>query len=196
MLHKGKNILFLDIETTGFPKKGEPAQITEVGMKFVHELGFSKNIEELSSLYSIDGIVPYEITEITGITNSMLEGKPHVTEHKDRMQDMVDRADIIVAHNAPFDLRCLELIGLSFEGKSVFDTATHARRLFPELERHTMDSVCGHLNIVNGQAHRAIHDVNAMIKMYLEMTDFSKYKKQLDELLTKHKKLCYIKKSS
>lgn len=194
LLHKGKNILFLDIETTGIPKKDKPFDIIEVGMKFVHTLGYSKTIETLSQLYSAKVIIPYDVTMITGIKGSMLKGKPHISEHIKALQDRVDRADIIVAHNAPFDIRCLEGKGLDFTGKEVFDTSTHARRMFPELESHTMDSVCDYLNIKNHGAHRAIHDVNAMIKMYLDITDKSKYPYKIDELLKKHKKLTYTKK--
>lgn len=193
LLHKGKNILFFDIETVGFPKKDTPVGITEIGMKFVPELGFSKNIEELSQLYSINENVPYEITKITGITNSMLEGKPSISEHIDILQDKINRADVIVAHNAPFDIRCLELVGVDFEGKEIFDTATHSRRMFPKLPKHTMDSMCNYLEIKNGGSHRAIHDVNAMIKIYLDITNFEKYPKKLTELIKKHKKLSYTK---
>lgn len=195
LIHKGKNILFFDIETTGFPTKTEPTDITEVGMKFVHKLCYSKTIETLSQLYSIgDNVVPYDITMLTGITSSMLEGKPHILEHLGPLQNRIDRADIIVAHNAPFDIRCLELIGLDFTGKEIFDTATHSKRMFPELSKHTMDSMCAHLGFENGGAHRAIHDVNAMIKIYLEITDRSKYPTKIDELIKKHKKLTYTKK--
>ena len=193
LLHKGKNILFFDIDTVGFPKKDTPIGITEVGMKFVPALGFSKEIEELSQLYSINETVPYEITKITGITNAMLEGMPSILEHIELMQDKVNRADVIVAHNAPFDIRCLELVGMDFEGKEIFDTATHSRRMFPELPKHTMGDICNHLEIQNGGAHRAIHDVNAMIKIYLDVTDVDKHRKKLTELTKKHKKLTYTK---
>jgi DNA polymerase III alpha subunit (gram-positive type) len=185
--------MFFDLETTGFPKKGEPIDIMEVGLRFVPNLGYSKNVESLSQLYSIDNVVPVEITMITGITGTMLEGKPHIREHIEMLRDWVNRADIVVAHNAPFDIRCLELIGVDFTGKEVFDTATHAKRLFPQLEKHSMSSVCEHLNIENLGAHRAIQDVNAMIKAYFEMTDLDKYGEQIEALLAKHKKLSYTK---
>lgn len=196
LLHKGKNILFFDIETTGFPKKGEPVDIVEIGMQFVPKLGYSKEVETLAQLYSIDGIVPYDITLITGIKNHMLKGKPHIREHIDLIQDKVVRADIIVAHNAPFDIRCLELIGVDFTGKEIFDTATHSRRMFPELKSHTMSAMCEFLGVDNTAAHRAIHDVNAMIKIYGEITNLSKHSDKINELIKKHKSLSYIKKPS
>lgn len=196
LLHKGLNILFFDIETTGFPKKGEPVDIIEIGMQYVPNLGFSKEVETLAQLYSIEGSVPYEITNITGIKNYMLEGKPHVLEHLEVIQDKVSRADIIVAHNAPFDIRCLELIGIDFSGKEVFDTATHSKRMFPELPSHSMSTMCEFLGVTNVASHRAVHDVNAMIQMYGIMTDLNRYKDKLEELIKKHKKLTYTKKPS
>lgn len=193
LLHKGENILFFDIETTGFPKKNEPVDIIEVGMQFVPKLGYSKEVETLAQLYSIEGKVPYEITMITGIKNHMIEGKPHIREHIDLIQDKVLRADVIVAHNAPFDIRCLELIGVDFTGKEIFDTATHSRRMFPELTSHTMNSMCEFLGVDNKAAHRAIHDVNAMIQIYAEIADLNKYPEKIDSLIKKHKKLTYTK---
>lgn len=194
LLHKGLNILFFDIETTGFPKKDEPIDIVEIGMQYVPNLGFSRDVETLAQLYSIDGIVPFEITQITGIKNHMLKNKPHIREHISLIQDKVDRSDIIVAHNAPFDIRCLELIGVNFTGKEVFDTATHSKRMFPELSSHTMSSMCQFLGIDNVSSHRAIYDVNAMIQIYSKITDLNLYQEKIEKLTEKHKKLTYTKK--
>lgn len=62
------------------------------------------------------------------------------------------------------------------------------------LDKHTMSAMCNHLKVENGGAHRAIHDVNAMIKIYLETTDFNKYPSELNALIEKHTKLTYTKK--
>lgn len=194
LLHKGKNVLFFDIETTGFPKKDTPIDIIEIGMQFAPTLGYSKDIETLSQLYSIEGSIPYQITQITGIRNDMIQGKPHIFEHLELIKDKVKRADVIVAHNAPFDIRCLELIGVSFTDKEIFDTATHSKRMFPELASHTMSSMCSFLGINNKDAHRAIEDVNAMIQIYAEITDLNKYPEKINSLIEKHKKLTYTKK--
>lgn len=194
LLHKGENILFFDIETTGFPQKNKPVDIIEIGMQFVPNLGYSKDVETLSQLYSIEGIVPYDITMITGIKNHMIENKPHIREHIDLIQDKVLRSDVIVAHNAPFDIRCLELIGVDFTGKKIFDTATHSKRMFPELKSHTMGAMCEFLDVDNKAAHRAIQDVNAMIQIYAEITDLNKHPDKINALIDKHKSLSYIKK--
>lgn len=197
LLHKGKDVLFLDIETTGFPTKYKPIDIIEVGMKFIPEMGYKRSMWYLSQLYSIgDNIVPYKITQITGITKGMLEGKPHISSHINALQKCVNKSDIVVAHNAPFDIRCLELTGVSFANKEVFDTATHSKRMFPEIKKHTMDSMCNYLGISNVDAHRAIHDVDAMIEIYLEITNQSKYPDKIKSLIKKHKKLTYTKKDS
>lgn len=193
LLHKGKNVLFFDIETTGFPKKDTPIDIIEIGMQFAPTLGFSKDIETLSQLYSIEGEIPYHITQVTGIKNNMIQGKPHISEHIELIKDKVNRAEVVVAHNAPFDIRCLELIGISFEGKEVFDTATHCKRMFPELSSHTMSAMCAFLGINNKAAHRAIQDVNAMIQIYGQITDLNRHEDQLMALQKKHKKLTYTK---
>lgn len=193
LLHKGANVLFFDIETTGFPKKDTPIDIIEIGMQYVPELGYSKEVETLSQLYSIEGSIPYEITKITGIKNDMIQGMPHILDHLHLVQDKITRSDIVVAHNAPFDIRCLELIGIDFTGKEVFDTATHSKRMFPELNKHTMSSMCNFLGVNNEAAHRAIQDVNAMIQIYAEITDINKHPDKINALIEKHKKLTYTK---
>lgn len=51
----------------------------------------------------------------------------------DLIQDKVSRSEVIVTHNAPFDIRCLELIEVNFLGKRIFDAATQL--LFMKLKR-------------------------------------------------------------
>lgn len=194
LLHKGENILFFDLETVGFPQRGKPIDIIEIGMQYVPNLGYSKEVETLAQLYSIEGKIPFEITKITGIKNSMLENKPHIREHLDLIKDVVNRATVVVAHNAPFDIRCLEALGVDFAGKRVFDTSTHSKRMFPELESHSMGAMCKFLGIENNGAHRAIQDVNAMIRLYAEIADLNKHKDKIETLIQKHKTLEYIKK--
>lgn len=186
--------MFFDLETAGFPKKDKPIGIVELGLQYVPNLGFSKDVTTISQLYSVEEEIPFEITQITGINNTMLKDKPNIMEHFDTIQNIVNESEIIVAHNAPFDIRCLELIGISFKGKEVFDTKTHSKRMFPELSSHRMGDVCKHLGVENNAAHRAIFDVNAMIKIYALMTNFNLYEERLEDLLNKHKKLTYTKK--
>lgn len=49
------------------------------------------------------------------------------------IQDKVSRSEVVVTHNALFDIRCLELIEVNFLGKRIFDTATQL--LFMKLKR-------------------------------------------------------------
>lgn len=193
-MHSGKNILFFDLETSGFPKKDTPIDILELGMQYVPNLGFSKNIETVSQLYKPKDKIPLEITKITGINETMLLDMPYFDKHLEMIQNKVNQSDVLVAHNAPFDIRCLELWGINFEGKLIFDTATQSKRLIPNLESHTMGSLCNHFGIENNGAHRAIFDVNAMIKIYSKITDLNLYGEQIEELQKKHKILGYIKK--
>lgn len=53
--------------------------------------------------------------------------------------------------------------------------------------------MCEYLAVDNQDAHRAIHDVNAMIQIYLKITDFDLYPAELSTLMKKHKKLTYKK---
>ena len=194
LLHKGLNVLFFDIETTGFPSKENPVDIIEVWMKFIPNLGSNEPSSTLSQLYCAPMGLPNHITRLTGITKEMIEDAPHISTSLHAIQKGVDLADILVAHNAPFDIRCLEQAGIVFSGKEIYDTSTNSRRMLPEIPKHSLSIVCNHLGIGNENAHRALDDVDSMIKVYLEISDTSKRKHRWNYLKSKNTRITYIKK--
>ncbi len=100
-----KAIVF-DTETTGLPKprnigpEGQP-RIIELGAIAVNEHGVVE--ETLTQLLNPEECITEEITKITGITNEMLVGQPTFLDYLPQLKRFFSGADMLIAHNAPFD---------------------------------------------------------------------------------------------
>ena len=106
--------VILDTETTGLIKPGcvpldQQPHIIEIGVIKVKD---GVGIDELSMLIKPPVKISDEITKITGITNAMVEDKDGFSSAAHMLLAFLSDADVIIAHNAPFDLGCL---GFEFE---------------------------------------------------------------------------------
>lgn len=105
------NIVIFDTETTGLPlPKSAPLdkqpRIIELGAVVVNKDGI---VRELSQLLDPGVEISAEITKITGITNDQLKGKPTFKEFLPQLKEFFADTQILIAHNAPFDRKMLEL---------------------------------------------------------------------------------------
>ena len=91
----------VDLETTG----GSPgnSKITEIGAVRIDRLEI---VDRFSMLVDPERPIPDMISRLTGITSAMVEGQPEIGEALEQFVRFA-RDDILVAHNAPFDLRFL-----------------------------------------------------------------------------------------
>ena len=96
------NIGFLDLETTGF--NIDQDKIIEIAIKVVK---VNKNNGDILSFvnkyesFQYPGIhIEEKITQITGITNEMVDGQ-EIDWNK--VSEIVNQSDILLAHNAQFD---------------------------------------------------------------------------------------------
>ena len=64
-------------------------------------------IDEYESLQQPDGIITQTITNVTGITNEMVEGRSIDWNY---VNNIVQSVDIMVAHNARFDRGFFDLV--------------------------------------------------------------------------------------
>jgi len=161
---KNKTYVVFDIETTGF--SAEHHKITEIGAVKIED---GVIIEEFHQLIDPGVSVPWRITEITGITDELLAGQPTIEESLPFFIDFCTDCTL-VAHNASFDMRFIKsnaiMQGLvcNFE---VVDTLSLARRLFPKLDNHKLNTVATHLNVEHNDHHRAMGDARATAHIFL-----------------------------
>lgn len=129
-----------DIETTGLDPKSD--RICEIGAIGVRG-GLPQ--ETFSTLVSIGGKMPARATEINGITDEMLTSAPAIGEALDGFIEFIGDMPMLVGHNISgfdikFIIRAACETGREFPKWLEVDTLSEARRLWPELESHSMDS--------------------------------------------------------
>jgi DNA polymerase III subunit epsilon len=112
--------------------------------------------------------IPYFITNLTGITNEMVENAPKFYEvAKDIIEYTEGRT--IVAHNARFDYSFVReefrSLGYNYKRK-VVDTVALSRKLFPGYRSYGLGNICRELGIVISDRHRASGDAQATVKLF------------------------------
>lgn len=161
-----RNYVALDIETTGL--RPEQDEIIEIGA-VRYRKGVA--IETYSSLIKPNAIVSSRITEITGITNKMVENERPSKEVLPEFLAFVGDEDII-GHNVRFDYSFLKAHAYKqkkgFDNKAI-DTLYLAKKLHPELESRALSAMCLHYGIINEHAHRAYDDAKACAELYEKM---------------------------
>ena len=152
----------VDVETTGWAP--DDAGITEIGAVRVHD---GRVVAEFGSLVNPGRPVPSPITELTGIDDQMLTGAPPVAAVLPGLLAFA-RGSVLVAHNAPFDLRFLIAactgMGLLWPGFEVLDTVRLARHLMAtpqEVPDRKLATLAGYFGTPVRPSHRALDDARA-----------------------------------
>jgi DNA polymerase-3 subunit epsilon len=153
----------IDIETTGGSARNE--KITEIAV-YLHD--GEKLTDEFVTLINPERSIPYFITNLTGITNEMVEDAPKFYEVAKTIVKMTE-GRAIVAHNAKFDYSFIrqefKSLGFNFRRK-IIDTVTLSRKLFPGHRSYSLGNICRDLKIqINGR-HRAAGDALATMKLF------------------------------
>jgi len=153
----------IDIETTGGSSKLE--KITEVA---IYQHDGEKITGEFISLVNPERNIPYFITNLTGITNEMVENAPRFYEIAKNIVELTE-GRTFVAHNARFDYSFIrqEFKSLGFNYKrSILDTVSLSRKLFPGHRSYSLGNICKDLRIsINGR-HRAAGDAFATVRLF------------------------------
>ncbi len=152
---EGEYVVF-DLETTGFDPRQEA--IIEIGAVRVRDGVIQP--DHFCTFVDPQRPLSPKIVSLTGITDEMLVGAP---SQEQAVRAFLDYAGgrPLVAHNADFDVSFLRQaaanFGIPFEPTTV-DTLSLARRLYPELKNHKLDTVAAHLRLGSFNHHRADDD--------------------------------------
>lgn len=157
----------IDLETTGLDPKRD--RIIEIGaVRFEN----GAQTASFSSFLNPGRVLPWRITELTGITDAQLQGQPDFQQVADELLCFLGE-DALLGHNILFDYAFLKkafaLEKIPFERKAV-DTLKIARVCLPELKSRRLGSLCEYYDI-HLQAHRALGDASAAGQLYLRMTE-------------------------
>ena len=170
----GSFVVF-DIETTGFSSKND--KIIEIGAV---KLKDGEIVESFSTFVDPKVNIPYKITELTSITQNMVNGQPTIDEVLPKFMEFVGDS-VLVAHNAAFDVGFIKK-NLMDMGKTlknpVMDTVPLARYLYPDLKKVKLNLVAKHLGISLENHHRAVDDAKATAEIL--KFSFKKMKEEMD----------------
>lgn len=162
-IHSGEEIVIIDFETTGLSPYND--RIIEVGAVIVKE---KKVINSFSQLMNPGCYLPYFITDLTGISNSMLTDKPRPEKIMPKLKRFIgDR--VILAHNASFDSKFLhsEMSRVNITINNPFlCTMLLSRRLIPDVYDYKLGTLANYFSIKIGKAHRALDDVKATAELW------------------------------
>ncbi|MCH5266804.1 MAG: PolC-type DNA polymerase III [Lachnospiraceae bacterium] len=155
-----------DIETTGIGAKSN--EIIEIGAVKVEN---QKITERFSTFVNPGRPIPYHITKLTSIDDSMVAGAPGIGSVLPDFLEFCQDA-VMVAHNANFDMGFIGQkandLGLPCE-YTVVDTVAVARALLPELKNYKLHTVAKQLGVSLEHHHRAVDDAEATAEIFVHM---------------------------
>jgi len=154
-----RKVVFLDLETTGATATRD--RITEVGLIEVEDGNF---VREWSTLVNPGIGIPPLIQSLTGINDAMVARAPYFAEIARELHEAIE-GRMLIAHNARFDYGFLKnefkRLGKPFSA-AVLCTVKLSRKLFPQHQRHNLDSLMNRHGIDCDARHRALGDARVL----------------------------------
>lgn len=173
---KPKNIILddavyivFDLETTGLSSRTE--QIIEIGAVKMQN---GMVLDTFQSFVNPEKKLSLKIMEITSINDDMLKDAPKIDEALRQFLKFAGK-DILVAHNASFDMSFLKeaisVVGLPKIDNPVIDTLPLSRILYSEHRAHNLGSVARRMNVEYDEdiAHRADYDARVLSGVFEAM---------------------------
>ncbi len=158
-----------DTETTGLnPGGGDEiisiGAVRIVNCRLLHDELFNQFIDPQRSL-------PYESIRVHGIRSEMLEGQPTIDNVLPMFYRFVEDT-VLVAHNAAFDMRMLQIkeakTGVKFINP-VIDTMLISAVVHPAHNNHNLEAIAGRLGISVVGRHTALGDAIATGEIFLKL---------------------------
>jgi DNA polymerase-3 subunit epsilon len=162
-----------DTETTGLEPSNGDEIIQIAGVRILN--GRILTGEAFDHLVDPGRRVPPLATRITGISQEMVHGKPKIEHILPRFHDYVGDA-VLVAHNAAFDMKFLQLkqdkCNVKFDNP-VLDTVLLSAIVHDHTNQHTLDAVAERfsIEIPPETRHTALGDSLATAGVLLKLID-------------------------
>ena len=167
---KDATYVVFDVETTGL--SAERDRLIEIAAVKVKN---GAEIDSFESYINPQRPISELITRLTSITNDDVKDAPLEKEVMTNFYNWLDKDDILVAHNAKFDLgfldTCFERLGLENKNNASIDTLFVSRAENKEAKRHGLSNLAKLYKVRLVQHHRAIYDTKATAEIFVKMLD-------------------------
>lgn len=154
-----------DLETFGL--NSHKHEIIEIGAIKVRG---TRIVDTFSSFVNPNKTIPKKISELTHITQDMLDPAPTIEEVLPKFLEFSKDA-VMVAHNSAFDMGFIRrdakrYMGIDFK-PPIIDTLQMARDLYPDLKGYNLDRLNKTFKLTLENHHRAIDDAQATAKLFI-----------------------------
>lgn len=154
-----------DLETFGL--NSHKNEIIEIG---AIKLKGTRIIDTFSSFVNPNKIIPKRISELTHITQDMVDNAPTIEDVLPKFLEFTKDA-VMVAHNSAFDMGFIrrdakKYMGIDYK-PPVIDTLQMARDLYPDLKGYNLDRLNKTFKLSLENHHRAIDDAQSTAKLFI-----------------------------
>ena len=168
LTYETSNFVIIDLETTGLDARRN--EIIEIAaLKYTHG-----RFVEFQFLIKPQAKIPPFITNLTGITQAMVD-KNGISEFHALKQFVEFVEDYpLIAYNAPFDRRFISASSEKHNltiGNPYQCALEMAKKAFPNLKNHKLITICQSLQLAKSQAHRALADCHLTAAVYLKAAE-------------------------
>ncbi len=154
-----------DLETFGL--NSHKNEIIEIG---AIKLKGTRIVDTFSSFVNPNKIIPKRISELTHITQDMVDNAPTIEDVLSKFLEFTKDA-VMVAHNSAFDMGFIrrdakKYMGIDYK-PPVIDTLQMARDLYPDLKGYNLDRLNKTFKLSLENHHRAIDDAQSTAKLFI-----------------------------
>ena len=154
-----------DLETFGL--NSHKNEIIEIG---AIKLKGTRIVDTFSSFVNPNKIIPKKISELTHITQDMVDNAPTIEDVLPKFLEFTKDA-VMVAHNSAFDMGFIrrdakKYMGINYK-PPIIDTLQMARDLYPDLKGYNLDRLNKTFKLSLENHHRAIDDAQSTAKLFI-----------------------------
>ena len=154
-----------DLETFGL--NSHKNEIIEIG---AIKLKGTRIVDTFSSFVNPNKIIPKKISELTHITQDMVDNAPAIEDVLPKFLEFTKDA-VMVAHNSAFDMGFIrrdakKYMGIDYK-PPIIDTLQMARDLYPDLKGYNLDRLNKIFKLSLENHHRAIDDAQSTAKLFI-----------------------------